>query len=68
MVQYRAGARRGSGAPYAGAVDRRSQQGKEPDLVYEFTYRAQIDPPVDVGPGPAGQRMVFAVTGGEVEG
>lgn len=44
------------------------QQGKEPELVYEFTYRAQIDPPVDVGLGPAGHRMAFAVTGGEVEG
>lgn len=44
------------------------QQGKEPELVYEFTYRAQIDPPLDVGVGPAGHRMVFAVTGGEVEG
>jgi hypothetical protein len=45
-----------------------TQQGKEPELVYEFTYRAQIDPPVDVGPGPLGHRMVFAVTGGQVEG
>jgi len=44
------------------------QQGKEPELVYEFTYRAQIEAPVDVGPGPAGHRMIFPVTGGEVEG
>src|SRR5690348_15541032 len=44
------------------------QQGKEPELVYEFTYRAQIQAPVDVGPGPFGHRMTFAVTEGEVEG
>jgi hypothetical protein len=44
------------------------QQGKAPDLVYEFTYRAQIQPPVDVGPGPFGHRMIFTVTGGDVDG
>ena len=43
-------------------------QGKAPDLVHEFTYRAQIKPPVDVGPGPFGHRMVFEVTEGTVEG
>lgn len=42
--------------------------GKAPDLVYEFTYRAQIQPPLDVGAGPLGHRMIFEVTGGEVEG
>src|SRR5215210_6899771 len=42
--------------------------GKAPDLVYECTYRAQIQPPVDVGVGPLGHRMIFEVTGGEVEG
>lgn len=42
--------------------------GKSPELVFEATYRAQITPPLDVGPGPAGHRMVFAVTGGDVAG
>jgi hypothetical protein len=42
--------------------------GKAPELVYECTYRAQILPPVDVGPGPFGHRMVFEVTEGVVEG
>jgi len=42
--------------------------GKAPELVYEATYRAQILPPVDVGPGPFGHRLVFEVTEGVVEG
>jgi hypothetical protein len=42
--------------------------GKAPELVYEFTYRAQIKPPVDIGPGPFGHRMIFEVTEGEVVG
>ena len=42
--------------------------GKAPELVYECTYRAQILPPVDVGPGPFGHRMIFEVTEGVVEG
>ena len=42
--------------------------GKAPELVYECTYRAQIKPPVDVGPGPFGHRMIFEVTEGEVVG
>jgi hypothetical protein len=43
-------------------------QGKAPDLVHEFTYRAQIKPPVDIGAGPFGHRMIFEVTEGEVVG
>ena len=42
--------------------------GKAPELVYEATYRAQIKPPVDVGLGPFGRRMIFEVTDGVVEG
>ena len=42
--------------------------GKEPQLVYECTYRAQIQPPLDMGPGPIGHRMIFPVTEGEVVG
>ena len=42
--------------------------GKAPELVHEFTYRAQIKPPIDVGPGPFGQRLIFEVTEGVVEG
>jgi hypothetical protein len=26
--------------------------GKAPELVYECTYRAQTQPPLDIGPGP----------------
>jgi hypothetical protein len=42
--------------------------GKAPELVYECTYRAQIQPPLDVGAGPFGHRMIFEVTEGVVEG
>ena len=42
--------------------------GKAPELVYECTYRAQIQPPLDIGAGPFGQRMIFPVTEGVVEG
>lgn len=37
-------------------------------LEYEFTYSAQLKPPLNVGTGPFGTRMVFEVTGGTVEG
>jgi hypothetical protein len=43
-------------------------QGKTPDLVHEFTYRAQIKAPVDIGAGPFGHRLIFEVTEGEVVG
>jgi hypothetical protein len=43
-------------------------QGKEPGLVYEATYRAQIKPPLDIGAGPFGHRMIFEVTEGVVDG
>ncbi len=42
--------------------------GKAPELVFEATYRAQIKPPVDVGVGPFGRRMIFEVTEGVIEG
>ena len=38
------------------------------ELDYEFTYRAQLKPPLNVGAGPFGVRMVYEVTGGAVEG
>jgi hypothetical protein len=38
------------------------------DLVYEFTYQAQLKPPVGVGPGPFGDRRVFEVIEGRFEG
>jgi hypothetical protein len=38
------------------------------DLAYEFTYQAQLNAPVDVGTGPLGDRQVFEVTGGRLEG
>jgi len=38
------------------------------NLEYEFTYHATLKEPVDVGPGPYGNRLVFEVTGGKAEG
>ncbi len=37
-------------------------------LEYEFIYRAQLKPPVAIGPGPYGARMFFEIAGGTVEG
>lgn len=37
-------------------------------LDYEFTYSAKLKPPLNVGAGPFGARMVFEVVGGTVEG
>lgn len=39
-----------------------------PSLEYEFTYRATLKPPIPVGAGPYGNRVVAEVTGGEFEG
>jgi hypothetical protein len=38
------------------------------ELVHEFTYRAQLDAPLVIGPGPVGMRMVVNVSGGTVTG
>ncbi|BBZ35134.1 UPF0311 protein [Mycolicibacterium confluentis] len=38
------------------------------ELSHEFTFWAQLNPAVDVGPGPLGQRLCFEVVGGEVTG
>jgi hypothetical protein len=38
------------------------------DLVYEFTYQAQLKSPVGVGLGPFGDRQVFEVIEGKFEG
>jgi len=56
-----------------GLVRRRSFQrmgprGKEPGLVYEVSYRAQLKPPIPVGAGPFGNRMYFEVVDGVIEG
>lgn len=37
-------------------------------LVQEFTVTAMLKPPVPVGGGPIGTRMVYEVSGGEVVG
>lgn len=37
-------------------------------LDYLMTYRAELKPPVDVGPGPLSTRQVYDVTGGTFEG
>lgn len=38
------------------------------NLEYEFTYRADLKPPVQIGNGPYGARNFFEVTGGTFEG
>ena len=37
-------------------------------LVPLMTYRAELQEPVEVGPGPSGLRSIFHVTGGWVKG
>lgn len=38
------------------------------NLEYEFTYLANLKPPVEIGAGPFGTRNFFEVTGGTFEG
>ena len=38
------------------------------NLEYEFSYRASLKPPLAVGAGPYGTRLVVEVTGGSFEG
>jgi hypothetical protein len=38
------------------------------ELIHEMTYRAMLAPPVMIGTGPFGTRMVVDVRSGEVEG
>jgi hypothetical protein len=38
------------------------------NLQTEFTYRAQLRAPLNVGVGPYGNRMIFEVVGGAVQG
>jgi hypothetical protein len=38
------------------------------ELVYEFTFTADLKDPVAVGPGPYGDRTIFEVIGGKVSG
>ena len=38
------------------------------ELVHEFTFTADLKPPVSVGPGPFGDRTIFEVLSGEVTG
>ncbi|MEL6387339.1 MAG: DUF3237 domain-containing protein [Pseudomonadota bacterium] len=38
------------------------------ELVHECTFNATLSPPVPVGAGPIGTRMIYTVTGGEVTG
>jgi hypothetical protein len=42
--------------------------GKEPGLVYEFSYSAQLKPPVAFGPGHNGTRFYVEATEGRVAG
>ncbi len=37
-------------------------------LEYLMTYRADLKPPADVGPGPNGRRLIFDVVGGIFDG
>jgi Protein of unknown function (DUF3237) len=38
------------------------------NFVEEFSFRAQLKPPVPIGPGPIGTRMYYDVTDGNVTG
>ncbi|NNL66558.1 MAG: DUF3237 domain-containing protein [Myxococcales bacterium] len=38
------------------------------DFVHEFTFNATLKPPVPVGAGPTGTRMVYEVVAGEITG
>jgi hypothetical protein len=38
------------------------------ELIEEFTYSATLKPPLEVGPGPFGNRMYFEIIEGRVEG
>ena len=38
------------------------------NLVHEFTFTAQLKPPLPIGPGPIGTRMYYDVMSGEVIG
>jgi hypothetical protein len=38
------------------------------DLVHEFTFTGELKEPVPVGPGPFGDRTIFEVSGGTIEG
>jgi hypothetical protein len=39
-----------------------------PELVHEFTYHADLEPPAACGVGPYGTRFIFSATGGTFEG
>jgi hypothetical protein len=43
-------------------------RGKEPGLAYEFSYTAQLKPPVACAPGHNGTRFFVEATEGRVEG
>lgn len=38
------------------------------EFVHEFTFEATLEPPIPVGAGPTGTRMVYEVAGGEITG
>lgn len=38
------------------------------ELEHEMTYQAMLNPPMAVGAGPLGTRMIFDVTSGRIEG
>lgn len=38
------------------------------ELVHEFTFRANLKPPLPIGAGPIGIRMYYELDGGEVVG
>ena len=39
-----------------------------PELVHEFTYQVDLEPPVPVGQGPYGTRFIFGASAGTFEG
>jgi len=43
-------------------------EGRAMELIHEMTYRAMLRPPLAIGAGPWGTRMVFEVITGDIEG
>jgi len=39
-----------------------------PELAFAFELRAQVGPPLDIGPVPAGRRRIVPILGGTFEG
>jgi hypothetical protein len=58
-----------AGQAVRGLAERQAKVGRLPlDLVHEFDFRAMLERPVEIGPGPFGTRRYLGVAEGSVEG